>query len=129
MSDPVTVNPTVLTSVGDMSLPRIQAQSFGTATATSGAAISNAYSGKITTESLSTAAGATYTLTLTNSLIAAADVVLANVGHGSDTTGTPAVTSVTPAAGNVVIVIQNIHATAAFNGTLQIGYHVLKAIA
>lgn len=129
MPDPVTVNPTVLTSVGDMSLPRILAQSFGTATAVSGAATSNAYAGKVTTESLTTAAGATYTLTLTNNFIAVADVVLVNVGRGSDTTGTPVVASVTPAAGSVVIIIQNIHATAAFNGTLQVGYRVLKAVA
>jgi hypothetical protein len=97
-----------------------------TATASAGAATLNKMAGVITSESLSTAAGATYTLTLTDSDIAAADQVMASVGFGSDTVGTPVVTTVTPAAGSVVIVVQNIHATAALSGTIKVAFVVFK---
>lgn len=97
-----------------------------TATATAGAATLNKDSGKITTESLTTAAGATYTLTLTDSSIAAADMVFASVAFGTATTGMPIITSVAPAAGSVVITVLNGHASAAFNGTLRISFLVAK---
>ena len=61
-----------------------------TAAATSGAATLNKMSGVITTEALTTATGATYTLTLTNSDIAAADLVFVSVGNGTNTAGAPA---------------------------------------
>jgi hypothetical protein len=98
-----------------------------TATATTGAATLNKSSGIITSESLSTAAGADYTLTITNSDIAAADMVLASVALGTATTGTPVVATVKPAAGSVAIVVQNIHASAALNGTIKVAFAVLKA--
>jgi hypothetical protein len=93
-----------------------------TAAATAGAATLNKNAGVITSEALSTAAGAQYTLTVTNSDIAAVDQVMASVQLGSATTGTPAITTVTPGAGSVVIVVQNIHATAALNGTIKIAF-------
>jgi hypothetical protein len=97
-----------------------------TAAATAGAATLNKNAGVITSESLTTAAGATYTLTLTDSTIAAADQVMASVQLGSATTGTPTIATVTPAAGSVVIVVQNIHASAALNGTIKISYVTFK---
>jgi len=97
-----------------------------TATASSGAATLAKTAGVITSEAITTAAGATYTLTLTNSTIAAADQVFASVNLGAGTGGTPAVASVTPGAGSVVIVIQNIHASAAFNAAIVISFMVLK---
>ena len=97
-----------------------------TASATTGAATLNKNAGVITSEALTTAAGATYTLTLTNSTIAAADQVFASVQLGTATTGMPVVTTVTPAAGSVVIVVQNIHASAALNGTIKIAFARLK---
>lgn len=99
----------------------------GTATATSGAATLNALAGKITSEALTTTAGSDYTLTLTNSDIAAADLVFASVDLGTATTGEPAITSVTPAAGSVVIKVRNIAASAVFNGTIVISFNVVKA--
>lgn len=93
-----------------------------TATATTGAATLNTGSGTITSESLTTAAGATYTLTLTDSDIAATDLVMVNVRLGTATTGIPAIATVTPAAGSVVIVVQNIAASAALNGTIKIAF-------
>lgn len=97
-----------------------------TATAVAGAATLNKMSGAITSEAITTAAGATYTLTLTNSSIAAADQVFANVNLGAGSGGTPAIASVTPAAGSVVIVVQNIHASAAFNAAIKIAFLVVK---
>ena len=100
----------------------------GTATATAGAATLNRSVGKVTSEALTTAAGASYTLTLTNSKIAAADVVLASVNRGAGTTGTPAITRVVPAAGSCVIVVQNIHASEALNAAVVISFVTFKDI-
>jgi hypothetical protein len=110
----------------------LYAWSFGlgvgtkTATASSGAATLNQPSGIITTEALTTAAGATYTLVVTNSTVAATDQVYAAVYYGSSTTGRPAITTVTPGSGTVTIIVQNIHASAALNGTLKINFMTLE---
>ena len=98
----------------------------GTATATAGAATLAKVAGRITSESLTTAAGATYTLTLTNTRIAATDLVFVSLAMGTATTGTPVVTTVKPAAGSVVVIIQNIHASAALNGTIILSYWTVK---
>ncbi len=97
-----------------------------TAAATAGAATLAKSAGVITSEALTTAAGATYTLTLTNTTIAAADQVMASVALGTATTGMPVVTTVTPAAGSVVIVLMNVHASAALNGTVRISFVAFK---
>jgi hypothetical protein len=98
-----------------------------TASASSGAATLNAAgSGTITTESLSTAAGADYTLTLTDSMISAGDIVLTTVQNGTNSAGIPDITTVTPGSGQVVILVHNFHASAAFNGTLKIAFFVIK---
>jgi hypothetical protein len=94
----------------------------GTATAASGAATLSKQAGKITTEALTTAGLAAYTLTLTNTKIAAADMLLVSVANGTNTAGTVVVGRVTPAAGSATIVIQNVHATEALNGTLVISF-------
>ena len=96
----------------------------GAATSTANAATINAQTGQITTEALTTAAAATYTMTLTNSLIRATSQVHVSVGKGTATTGFPAVTWVTPAAGSAVIILQNIAAAADLNGTVTINYTV-----
>lgn len=97
-----------------------------TATAIAGAATLNKSAGVVTSEALTTAAGATYTLTLTDSKIAAADQVFASVNLGAGSGGTPCVASITPGAGQVIIVIQNIHASAAFNAAIKIAFAVIK---
>lgn len=98
-----------------------------TATATGGAATLNAPSGKVTSAALTTAQNAFYTLTLTNSSVAAADKVFASVANGTNSQGTPMVEKITPAAGSVVIRIVNKHATAeALNGTLVVSFLVVK---
>ena len=99
-----------------------------TASATSGAATLNTVAGTITSESLSTAAGATYTLTLTNSKVAATSAVQAAAYLKSSTAGGPlVVTSIVPAAGSVVIKVQNT-GTAAVSGTIAVLFQVANAI-
>jgi hypothetical protein len=98
-----------------------------TATATAGAATLNQPSGKITTEALVTAAGATYTLTITNNQIAATDIAFASPAFGTSTTGETGIVRVTPGAGTLTIIVKNTHASAAFNGTLVISYAIVKS--
>lgn len=100
---------------------------MGTATASAGAATCNARMGKITSESLTTAAAAEYTLTLTNSEIVAGDFVLASVDALSSA-GTPAIGGCTVTAGQVVITVSNVHASAAFDGPIQVNFMVVKAL-
>lgn len=97
-----------------------------TASATSGAATLNTPSGTVTSESITTAASGVYTLTLTNSCVAASDIVLVTVGKGTTTTGVASVATVTPAAGSVVIVISNDSTSAAFNGTIIVSFVIVK---
>ena len=59
-----------------------------TATASSGAATASGIVGTITSESLTTAAAAEYTLTLTNDKISASSIVLVSAGKGTSTQGT-----------------------------------------
>lgn len=85
--------------------------------------------GLITTESLTTTQNAIETITLTNSKIAVGDLVFVTVANGTNTQGTPMLGLVTPAAGSCVIKVINKHATSeALNGTLKIGFMVVKSI-
>lgn len=98
-----------------------------TAAATAGAATLDNYSGIITTEALTTAQNALYTLTLTNPKIKATDIVNVTIGNGSNSAGTPMLVTVTPAAGSVVVVIANKHASAvALNGTLLVMFSIFR---
>lgn len=97
-----------------------------TATALAGAATLSTTSGVITSEALTTAAAAAYTLTLTNTKIAAADHMFAAVRNGTNTQGIPVVGRVTPAAGSATILIWNLHASEALNGTIKIDFMVVK---
>lgn len=97
--------------------------SLGTATAAAGAATLNkVQSGTITSESLSTAAAAEYTLTLTNDLITTSSIILASAGLGSSTAGTPGLGGVTVSSGKVVITVTNLHSANAFNGTIKVAF-------
>ena len=133
----VTLNPATLGTVANMTVggttPAAVTTSAlhvdngtKTATASSGAATLNKMAGVITTESLTTAGLADYTLTLTNSDIAATDQVFVSIGNGTNSAGDPVQGAVTPGAGSVVIVVRNAHATNALNGTLKIAFMVLK---
>jgi hypothetical protein len=98
-----------------------------TAAATTGAVTLNKSSGVLTSEALTTAAGNLYTMTLSNSKVAAGDIVLPSVALGDSTQGLPQMVTTTVTDGSVVFIVKNIHATQAFNGTITISYGVLKA--
>jgi hypothetical protein len=98
-----------------------------TASATAGAATLAKSSGIITSEALTTAAGAIYTLTITNTAVAAADIAFASAANGTNSQGWLHVERVTPGAGSLVVVVRNIHASEALNGTIKIAFAVLKA--
>jgi hypothetical protein len=98
-----------------------------TGTASAGAVTYSGLTGVITTEALTTAQDASYTLTITDDQILATDVVLVSVANGTNTQGTTVVTKVTPAAGSLVIIVTNKHATAqALNGTLKIAFAAIR---
>ncbi len=97
----------------------------GTATSTAGAATITAQTGVITTEALTTAAGGTYTMTLTNKLVNASSIVTPIVGNGTNTVCGLVPITVTPAAGSVVMIFQNPGLTA-LNGTVKIGFTVFN---
>lgn len=91
-----------------------------TASATAGAATLNSGRGVITSEALTTAAAAVYTLTWTNAAVTATSIPLCSVGNGTNTTVGPTLAGVKPAAGSVVIAVRNTHASAAFDGTIKV---------
>ena len=62
---------------------------IGAAAAVAGAAPVTALPAKITSEALTTAQDAIYTLTITDTLIEAADIVLASVANGTNSQGAP----------------------------------------
>ena len=105
------------------------ATEIGTATASAGAATLSDLCGLITTEALTTAQNGIYTLTITNTKVAAGDLVFAHVYDGTNTQGTPTITRITPGSSSIVIKVNNLHASAeALNGTLKIGFMVVKAL-
>lgn len=97
--------------------------SINTATSTANAATLNTLTGRIVTEALTTAAGANYTMTLTNSTIAATSVMQVGVTSLTNTIPGLSVFSVVPAAGSAVILIKN-GGTLALNGTILITFQV-----
>lgn len=105
------------------------ASEVGTGTASSAAVTINDLFGIITTEALTTAQNAVATVTLTNSKVAAGDLVLATLGNGTNTQGTPVLTRSSVTASTVTFKISNMHASAeALNGTLKIYFMVVKAL-
>ena len=105
-------------------VPELSA-SIGTATGASHAETCNAQLGLITTESLSTASGATETRTLTNSYIQTGSILITWIQGGTNTTVIGVTTMVSAlAAGSATIKISNISGSA-LNGTVVYGFLVL----
>lgn len=99
-----------------------------TGTAAAGAVTLSRYAGVVTSEALTTAQNATYTLTITNTTTAATDLVFASIANGTNTQGTPIITRITPAAGSLVILVKNMHdAAQALNGTIVVTFMALRA--
>jgi hypothetical protein len=95
-----------------------------TATANSGnsyAVTANAMSGVITTDSLSTAAGSSQTITISDSEVTTSSVVNVGLAGGTDTAGTPVIVA-TPGSGSITIKLYNKHASAAFSGTFVLDF-------
>lgn len=112
----------------DFSADGVMAVAASTATASSGAATLNAMAGVVTSEALTTAQNAIYTLTITNSQIAATDMVFASVANGTNTQGTPMIGRVQPGAGSLVVQVINKHATSeALNGTIRVSFFKVAA--
>lgn len=86
----------------------------------------NTITGRITTVALTTAAGAEEEFTVTNSAIAATDVVV--VGTTYTGAGTPAVIVKGIAAGSFVINIMNLHDANALNAAVGINFAIIKGV-
>lgn len=80
--------------------------------------------GVITTSSLTTAGGASYAITWTNTLITATSVIGLTIQGGTNTTQNINF-KVVPGAGSATLTIYNLTAATALNGTILIGYSVL----
>ncbi|HEY1750383.1 MAG TPA: hypothetical protein VGG29_03920 [Caulobacteraceae bacterium] len=83
----------------------------------------NKMAGVVTTDSLSTAAGASQAITITDSQVTASSLVLVSRVGGTDTAGTPILKAV-PGAGTITLTVANNHASAAFNGTFVVDFLV-----
>lgn len=93
------------------------------------AVVSNTVSGQITTVALTNAAGVDHSFTLTNSAIAATDVVVVSTGtYGGTADGIPVVTVESTAAGSCVINLRNTGAVA-LDALAVINFAVIKAVA
>jgi hypothetical protein len=96
----------------------------GTGTEAAHAVTINQQSGVITSSTLTTAGGASYLITLTNSFAAATSVVLVDSNGGTNTTQNYTLTAV-PSAGSVAITIYNNTAATALNGTIVISFLII----
>jgi hypothetical protein len=83
--------------------------------------------GQITMNAAALAANAVVQMTLTNSLIAATDVILANVSSGFAATGSYAVQCESHAAGSVAFSVRNVTA-GSLSEAIVINFIVLKTV-
>jgi len=85
--------------------------------------------GTITTDATSLAAGGDATFVVTNSKVAASDVVVACVKSGGTTPGSTIAVVSAVAAGSFSITVTNLHASTADTAALVINFVVLKSVA
>lgn len=118
----------ITTGAATLVAPGPQVINVSTSTSAAGAVTLNAKAGIITTESLTTASQATYTLTITNSQVTVGDLVLGTIQNGSNTTGIPVLESVVPGAGILTVKIGNASTTTTpFGGSLKFSFVDLSA--
>lgn len=99
--------------------------SRGRGVASSDAVTLNALAGVVVTESKSTSAAGTYTITITNSRVARGSAVIADVDD-QGTGGTARVTHVAVTDdGQFTVTVRNVHVSAAFAGAHLLGFKVL----
>lgn len=94
-----------------------------TGTGSTSTATLNAVMGTVVSGAITTAAGATHTMTITNSTVTAASKLQYAVYNLGNTAGVMRVTSVTPGSGSFVVVFTNV-GTAAVNGTIDFAFVV-----
>lgn len=97
---------------------------WGTTAAVAGAATLNSQAGQVTTEALTTAAGAEYVLQLTNPYINNKSLLTVNVKNGTNDKNGATIDTVTCNAGLANIRIRNSNPTDAFDGTLIVSFSV-----
>jgi hypothetical protein len=100
----------------------ILAKANGTEAANAVTASGNA--GVITTSALTTAGGATYVITWTNTKITTTSVIGLTIQGGSNTATNNITFTCVPGSGSATLTIYNNTAATALNGTLLIGYSV-----
>ena len=98
----------------------------GSVTLASNTGTLNKMAGVITTESLNTAGAASQALTITDSKVSASDIIVVSQIGGTNTTRAISFVAVA-SAGSFVITVYNNTAATALNGTLILGFVILKA--
>lgn len=106
---------------------RSLATDFGAVTTTSEAGTLNDLCGIVTTNTLDAVADANEVIVITNSEVAAGDVAFAQI-IGGTTAGSPVILKSVCTASTITITMQNVHASAALDGTVIIAYMVVKAL-
>lgn len=86
-------------------------------------------SGQIVTVSSTLAAAASAVFVVTNTLVAATDVVTVGVSTYGGTTGVPVAWVNAIGSGSFAIVLFNVHASAALNGTVTLNVNLVKGVA
>lgn len=114
-----------LSIVGTTSLGIVDLDSTA-ATLVSNAATLTKYAAVVTTESLTTAGGASQALTLTRTGVAAGDLALVQYAGGTNTTRNFTVAVVT-STNTVTVTVYNNTAATALNGTIIFNVWILKA--
>lgn len=97
-----------------------------TSTLSSHAATITKWSAVVTTEALTTAAGASQAFTITKTGVAAGDIAVVNRVGGTSTAGIPLLRAVCT-TNTVTVTVDNAHASAALNGTLIFNLIIFKA--
>ena len=100
----------------------------GTGTCVSDAVTINSVKGRITTETKTTAAGSTFTITVTNDQAEFTDMLVASIRTIGTLNGTPVISEAKATAGTLTFIVQNIHASAAFNNAFYIDYMLVKGV-
>ena len=107
------------TGVGSIILPKVNGTEVGNAVTASGVA------GLITTSALTTAGGATYVITWTNTKISTTSIIGLTIQGGSNNATNNITFTCAAGASSATLTIYNNTAATSLNGTLIIGYSVL----
>lgn len=110
--------PNTFSGTGSIILPKVPG------TEAANAVTANGVAGVITTSSLTTAGGANYAITWTNSAITAASVIMLSIMGGTNTTQDINF-KVIPGSGTATLTIYNLTASTNLDGTILIGYLVV----